>query len=89
LHWSCNEWNEPHDTDCAPTGSGHYYADVRLSPAQQAPLRFTFFWTAAGHWEGRDFQVLVEGGGREQASAARLKRQSRDGAEARRAAAAV
>ena len=66
LHWSCNEWNEPHDTDCAPTGSGHYYADVRLSPAQQAPLRFTFFWTAAGHWEGRDFQVLVEGGGREQ-----------------------
>jgi molecular chaperone DnaK (HSP70) len=29
----------------------------RVIPAQKASVRFTFFWTAVGRWEGRDFQV--------------------------------
>ena len=29
-------------------------------PGQKAPVRFTFFWTAVGRWEGRDFQVGVD-----------------------------
>jgi hypothetical protein len=31
--------------------------DIQVPPAQRAPVRFTFFWTVAGRWEGRDFQV--------------------------------
>jgi glucoamylase len=62
LHWTCDEWQQPHDTDSTPVGTGHEYVDIRTLPAERAPLRFTFFWTAAGHWEGRDFQVGVTNG---------------------------
>ncbi len=30
---------------------------IPVSPGQLAPIRFTFFWTTDGRWEGRDFQV--------------------------------
>ena len=56
LHWTCNEWNQSHDTDSTSIGTGHEYVDIRVLP-QQAPVRFTFFWTAVGRWEGQDFQV--------------------------------
>ena len=46
-----------------PSETGHEYVDIRVPPEQRAPIRFTFFWTAAGHWEGRDFQVGVDVGG--------------------------
>jgi hypothetical protein len=39
------------------------YADIRVSPDQRAPICFTFFWTTAGHWEGRDFEVCVRAAG--------------------------
>jgi hypothetical protein len=33
--------------------------DIPISEPQRAPIRFTFFWTASKHWEGRDFAVSV------------------------------
>lgn len=59
LHWTCDEWNQVHDTDSTSIGTGHEYVDIRVPMAQCAPIRFTFFWTAGGHWEGRDFQVGI------------------------------
>ena len=57
LRWTCNEWKQTHDTGSTPIETGHEYVDVRVPAEQKAPVRFTFFWTTVGHWEGRDFQV--------------------------------
>ena len=66
LHWTCNEWHQADDTRSTPTGiENHEFVDIRVATGQRAPVRFTFFWTTAGHWEGRDFQVGIEMGGEE------------------------
>lgn len=59
LHWSCNEWKQAHDMDSASIGTGHEYVDIRMPAEQHAPVRFTLFWTAAGHWDGRNYLVGV------------------------------
>lgn len=60
LHWSADEWQTFHDTDATPTALGIYFLDIPISPDQQAPIRFTFLWTASSRWEGRDYRVVVE-----------------------------
>ncbi len=60
LHWTCDEWKQAHDTDSTLIATGHEYADIRVPADQKAPVRFTFFWTSAGHWEGQDFQVDID-----------------------------
>jgi len=60
LRWTGDQWNRVHDTDSILIATGHAYADIRVSPEQRAPLCFTFFWTQAGRWEGRDFQVAID-----------------------------
>ena len=74
LHWTCDQWNQAHDTDSQSIETGHEYVDIQVSPDQQAPIRFTFFWTAAGHWEGRDFQVDIDIAGRGDPGSTRRKR---------------
>ncbi len=60
LHWSDNEWQPVKDTPSSPTALAVDFVDIPIAPAQQAPIRFTFFWTASGRWEGRDYAVAVE-----------------------------
>jgi glucoamylase len=64
LHWTSGDWNQAQDAPSAPIGTGHEYADIHVAPRQRAPIRFTFFWTSAGHWEGRDFQVSMDVAGK-------------------------
>jgi glucoamylase len=59
LRWTDGEWAAAHDTASTPTVVGIHFVDVPVADDGGAPIRFTFFWTAAGHWEGRDFQVDV------------------------------
>ncbi len=42
------------------TTLGVDFVDIPILAAQQAPVHFTFFWTAAVRWEGRDYTVSVE-----------------------------
>ncbi|HEX5270365.1 MAG TPA: hypothetical protein VFW33_07760, partial [Gemmataceae bacterium] len=63
LHWTCNEWGQTHDTASTPTGTTAEFVDVATQPGQVAPVRFTFFWTKTGNWEGRDFKVCVSSPG--------------------------
>jgi glucoamylase len=60
LHWTCGEWQQAQDTDSKSIATGHEYVDIHVPAGQKAPVRFTFFWTMAAHWEGRDFQVVVK-----------------------------
>ena len=64
LHWSWDEWTQAQDTDSTPIGTGHEYVDIRVPADQKAPVRFTFLWTIAGRWEGRNFSVGIDNGGR-------------------------
>jgi len=59
LHWSSDEWQNAKDTPSTATTLGVEFVDIRIDEAQQAPIRFTFFWAASDHWEGRDFIVSV------------------------------
>lgn len=60
LHWSANEWTTVTDTPSSGTSLGIEFADISIALSQRAPVRFTFFWTAANRWEGRDYSVVVE-----------------------------
>ena len=59
LHWSDDEWQTVKDTPSSPTTLGVEFVDIPILAAQRAPIRFTFFWTASGRWEGRDYMVSV------------------------------
>jgi len=62
LHWSANEWRNVQEAPSAGTAAGIDYVDLPVSPDQEAPLRFTFFWTEPGRWEGQDFAVAMDRG---------------------------
>jgi glucoamylase len=60
LIWSRDEWQTVEATPSSPTALGVEFVDIAILPTQRAPIRFTFFWTADGRWEGRDYQVAVQ-----------------------------
>lgn len=59
LRWSANDWQDAQDTQSSGTRLGIEFVDIPIDPAQSAPIRFTFFWSADGHWEGQDYEVSV------------------------------
>ena len=65
------KFNRQVHTDSASVGTGHEFVDIRVEPAQRAAVRFTFFWTSMGRWEGRDFQVGIDEDGRGGSSSTR------------------
>ncbi len=61
VRWSVDEWQTANEVEARDTGLGVRVADLPtqgLKPG--ASVVFTFYWPAAGHWEGRDFRVVVE-----------------------------
>jgi glucoamylase len=75
LHWTCDQWQQSHDTDSAAVATGHEYVDIRVPAGQSAPVRFTFFWKSVGRWEGRDFQVGIDERVRQGSSSTRQQKQ--------------
>jgi glucoamylase len=61
LHWTRNDWDTVEDSRSTPTPLGIEYFDIVPRPPQGGRIRFTFFWTDPGRWEGRDFEVAVRG----------------------------
>ena len=59
LHWTDNEWRTVNDTPSEATAFGIEFVDISITAAQQAPIRFTFFWPGTNSWEGRDYMVGV------------------------------
>ena len=59
LHWTRDEWQTVHDNSSSSTALGIEFVDILVPDTQQVPIRFTFFWTAANRWEGRDYVVEV------------------------------
>ncbi len=61
LHWSPDGWRSVRQSQSKPTRLGFHVSDVAVAPDASHPLRFTFYWPAAGRWEGKDFAVAIEG----------------------------
>jgi glucoamylase len=61
LHWTRNDWGTSEDSHSTPTSLRIEYLDITILPQQSGRIRFTFFWTDAGRWEGRDYEVTVRG----------------------------
>lgn len=59
LRWSMDEWGSLRDTVSRSTALEIDYVDLEIPRGQTAPVQFTFRWTEANRWEGRDFQVAV------------------------------
>ena len=57
LHWSKDEWHHVHDSRSTHTAVGIDFADIDVTTADRAPVRFTFHWETRGRWEGRDYAV--------------------------------
>jgi glucoamylase len=61
VHWSLDAWRTVYDTPTHDTGLGVHIADLPTADLLLGvAARFTLFWPEAGHWEGVDFEVLVE-----------------------------
>jgi glucoamylase len=59
LHWTNDDWHTVTDTTSVATTFGLEFVDILVTATQQAPIRFTFLWTASGRWEGCDYAVAV------------------------------
>lgn len=59
LRWTRDDWGSLEDLRSTPTSLGIEYLDIDILPQQGGRIRFTFFWTDAGRWEGKDFEVVV------------------------------
>jgi glucoamylase len=60
LRWTDDEWTSIHDTDSIQTSLGINYVDITASSSRTSPIKFTFFWTASGKWEERDYAVELD-----------------------------
>lgn len=60
LHWSKDNWQTTADLPSTATALNIDYADIPIPDDQQISIQFTFFWTASGNWEQRNYQVAVE-----------------------------
>lgn len=61
LIWSRDDWQTVTETPSAPTALGIAFVDIPILPTQQAPLRFSFFWTAWDRGDGHNYEVAVQG----------------------------
>ncbi len=60
VRWSPDGWRSIHDADTVDCGLGVHVADLDTSGLESGSLLcMTFFWTASGRWEGRDYEVQI------------------------------
>jgi glucoamylase len=75
IHWSDDDWTTIKDVKTHDVGLGIHFADLPTNALSEGnQVKFTFHWTEADRWEGKDFIVYVDSGRRnEPASAERSK----------------
>ena len=60
IHWTVDDWKTCHDIKTHDAGLKIHLADLptqSLTAGKQ--IKFTFYWSDAGHWEGKDFMVRI------------------------------
>lgn len=65
IRFTTDGWARAQDVETTDSGLGVYYADLPTADlGGGAQVTFTFFWPEAGHWEGEDFTVRIQGDAR-------------------------
>jgi glucoamylase len=60
VHWSLDNWKTANDIETTDSGLGVHYAILDAAALQPGrSVRFTFYWSEPGKWEGRDFTVDI------------------------------
>lgn len=62
VHWTSNNWNTYNDVVLAQVMPGIYYVDLpseTFSPGTE--IQFTFYWSEADKWEGKNYYSYVVG----------------------------
>lgn len=59
LQWTRDEWRNAQTTLSTPTALGIGFVDIPIPESQQAPIRFTFYWSVSGKWEDQDYEVVI------------------------------
>ncbi len=63
VHWSHDGWATTADARSRDAGLGVHLADLpTIALPAGTVIQFTFYWPAAGTWEGTDFMLRVDGG---------------------------
>lgn len=57
LRWSADQWQTVNDTESTSPGLGIHFVDLPAEALTTDRVMFTFWWTQAEHWEGRNFSV--------------------------------
>jgi glucoamylase len=61
LHWTANEWATVNDTELLDEGLDVYAWEFPAGEFKTGEvLKFTFYWTQSGNWEGRDFNIAIQ-----------------------------
>ncbi|MFZ1005697.1 MAG: glucan 1,4-alpha-glucosidase [Candidatus Sulfotelmatobacter sp.] len=62
VHWSIDGWKSSQDTNTRDTGFGTYILDLpTASLPAGSKVDFTFYWPQENRWEGKNYNVTVEG----------------------------
>lgn len=59
IYWSTDNWVTSKHIETRDLGLTFYYADFDLQETDKS-FGFTFFWTDANKWEGKNFEISVE-----------------------------
>lgn len=61
VRWTADGWATQHDLDSTQLGALGSYADLPTEKAQTGALIFTLYWPGEDRWEGKNFEVELEG----------------------------
>ena len=62
VRWSTDNWQTTHDSPTTDTGLGLHYVDLASEAVKPGDtLQFTFYWPESDRWEGKNYEVEVEG----------------------------
>jgi glucoamylase len=59
--WSTDDWQTNEITESSQVGNHISYADLPVQNLRQGTVSFTLFWTEELRWEGRNFDVAING----------------------------
>jgi glucoamylase len=61
VHWSADGWKTPQDLQARDTHLGLFVTDLPTDQlASGTKVEFTFYWSSAGHWEDKNYSVVVK-----------------------------
>jgi glucoamylase len=58
--WTVDDWHTVRTKESATVGYAGHFADLETEPGKAGKVIFTLRWRMNDHWEGRNFEVLLE-----------------------------